>query len=139
MQPKKLKTLVFTLILTSFFAATGVTAGNRVISEDNAGFCITLPLIDKQALTRQLSDTHVKLKAQQADLRVKVNNQHFSNLDAIITVVLPGGLLYAAVKHNFQLQERRQLKLISQEINQFSRDLLTFQSAASGLRIAALR
>jgi hypothetical protein len=139
MQPKKLKNLVLTLILTSFFTATDVTADNRVISEDNAGFCITLPLIDKQILTKRLSETCAKLRARQSDLRTKVKNQHFGSLDTIITIALPGGLLYAAIKRNFQLQERKQLKLITQEINQLSGDLLTFQSAASNLSIAALQ
>mgnify|MGYP001821125191 FL=1 len=54
-----------------------------------------------------------------------------------ITLVMPGGLLYAAVKRGNQLNERKTLSLVAEEINQLSGDLLTFQSSASSARIAA--
>ena len=138
MKVKVLNILVLTAILSGLLTATDALAEERQLLTDRDGFCSSLRLLNKQLLTRHIQESRTRLRQQQADLRAKVKNQRFSGLDTIITIALPGGLLYAAIKHNAQLDERRQLERVTREITQLSGDLLTFQSAASSLQVAAL-
>ena len=138
MKPKALQKLILAILLTGVFATTDALAGDRQILQDDEGFCASLPLFEKQIVTQHIRESRAKLRQRQAELSTKVKNQNFSGLDIIITIALPGGLLYAALKHNYQLDERKQLELVTLEINQLSGDLLTFQSAASRLKVAAV-
>lgn len=138
MQPTTLKRSLIPLFLLCVFYTGNSLAEERVIISDPDGFSITLRLIDRQTLMQQIRETRLTLRGQEADLQERIEHHGFSPVDTLITVAMPGGLLYAALKQNNNMMERKTLATLTHEINQLSADLLTFQSAASGLRMVAL-
>ncbi len=55
--------------------------------------------------------------------------------DVIITVVMPGGLLYAAYRKAKLHEAQQELVAVNADVNELGRDLLVFQ-AATELRLA---
>ena len=133
------KRSVFALMLACTIAVTEAPADQRFITQDSEGFCTTLPYLEKEAIARHIQESRLRMNERKLELEKRVKNQRFSVLDVAITLVMPGGLLYAAVKRGSQLKERKTLSLVTQDIKQLSGDLLTFQSADSNLRIAAVQ
>jgi hypothetical protein len=58
--------------------------------------------------------------------------------DALITVIMPGGLVYAAVRKANIEEARDELTEITESMDELSRDLLVMQAEAGELTLAKL-
>ncbi|MEN8178334.1 MAG: hypothetical protein ABFS39_06885 [Pseudomonadota bacterium] len=133
------KIIVMSFIVACSFTSTNTLAEERFIEQDAEGFCTSLRLVEKIPLTQRIREWRAVLQEQHTALAERIEKLKFSALDTIITVVMPGGLLYAAVKSNNQLERRQDLTLLSEDIEQLSGDLHTLESTPGNLRIAALQ
>ncbi|MGD2055551.1 MAG: hypothetical protein PVJ15_02000, partial [Gammaproteobacteria bacterium] len=58
--------------------------------------------------------------------------------DALITVIMPGGLLYAGYKQARYEQAKNELARVSADIEEYSSDILAMQTGIAPIAIARL-
>jgi hypothetical protein len=117
---------------------TNSFAEERFIVTDAEGYSTSLRMVDVKTLTQRIRTSRSTLQGQRDALAKQVAKQRFSSLDTLITIVMPGGLLYAAIKRGSQLEKRQDLAQLTQDINQLSGDLQSFEIAYGDLQIASL-
>jgi hypothetical protein len=132
------KILLIALILGGIFTTTDTLAEERIIQQDPAGFCISLPQVEPISLTQHIREWRASLEAQQLALEERIERLKFNTMDALITLVMPGGLLYAIVKRSKQVQRRETLSLLTRDIEQLTGDLQTLGSVSVTMQVAAL-
>ena len=132
------KILLTALILGAVFTTTDTVAKERIIQQDQAGFCISLPQVEPISLTQHIREWRASLKAQQLVLEERIERLKFNAMDTLITLVMPGGVLYAIVKHSKQVQRRQNLNLLTRDIEQLTGDLQTLESVSVTMQVAAL-
>ena len=133
------KFILMNLVLAFTMTSASVLATDRFVQQDSEGFCTSLPQVENITLTHHIREWRTNLLEQQQRLAERVEQLKFSALDAVITLVMPGGLLYAAVKRGNHLEKRQDLSLLTQDIEQLSGDLLTLEAISANLQIAALQ
>ncbi|UCC55661.1 MAG: hypothetical protein JSU75_09945, partial [Gammaproteobacteria bacterium] len=94
---------------------------------DEHGFVIEFPAIDPQLLTRQLRDLRAALLLQRADLVTAVEDLEMGTAETILSVLLPGGLIYAGYRKHEYEAAKDDLAEIDTEIHELSRDLVNFE------------
>ena len=94
-------------------------------------FIIQLPDIDREALVEQVGALRSQLIQRKQALVQSVADKKLNSNDAIITVIMPGGLLYAGYKKIRYEQAKNELARVSADIEEFSGDLLAIQSKAA--------
>lgn len=95
---------------------------------DADGFVVEIPAIDPQLLAEQLNDLRAELLLRRAELVTEVNDLKLDGTDAILTVLLPGGLIYAGYrKHEYEMA-RNDLVEVNAELDELTRDLSNFNS-----------
>ena len=67
-----------------------------------------------------------------------VEDKKLDSGDAVITVIMPGGLLYAGYKKARYEQAKEELARVIAEIEEFSDDLLAMQSGSAPVIVAQL-
>ena len=101
-------------------------------------FVIQLPDVDREALAEQISVLRSQLiQRKQALIQVIADNELDSS-DAVIMTIMPGGLLYAGYKKATCEQAKNELASVSDDIEEFSGDLLAMQTGATSAIIARL-
>lgn len=95
---------------------------------DADGFVVEIPAIDPQLLADQLKELRAELLLRRAELVTAVKDLALDGTDAIISVLLPGGLIYAGYrKHEYEIA-RHDLVEVNAEIDELARDLSNFNS-----------
>lgn len=99
-------------------------------------FIIQLPDVDRETLVEQVRVLRSQLiERKQALLQIVADRKLNSN-DAIITAILPGGLLYASYKKVRYEQAKNELDRVGADIEAFSGDLLAMQSGLAPVVVA---
>ncbi|MDJ0805559.1 MAG: hypothetical protein QNJ78_01880 [Gammaproteobacteria bacterium] len=132
------KFLLMSIVLTCTFTSTHTIGDQRYLMQDAEGFCMSLPMVENPTLTQRIRDWQTVLEAQRKILAERIEQLKFNSVDTIITLVMPGGLLYAAVKRSNQLERRENLALLTADLQQLDGDLNAFQSF-SNLQLAVLQ
>ena len=99
---------------------------------------IQLPVIDHKALAEQVRTLRSLLIQRKQELVQIVADKKLDGGDAFITVIMPGGLLYAGYKKVRYEQARNELARVSADIEEFSGDLLALQSRSVPVAVAQL-
>lgn len=99
---------------------------------------IQLPEIDRDALIEQVMTLRSQLIQRKQALAESVAENKMDGSDAIISVIMPGGLLYASYKKARYEQAKNELERISADIEEFSGDLLAMQPAPAPVAVAQL-
>ena len=86
---------------------------------------IHLPEIDHVALAEQVRTLRSQLIQHKQKLVQIVTDKKLDGGDAIITAIMPGGLLYAGYKTAGYEQAKSKLARVNADIEEFSNDLLT--------------
>ncbi|HIP53604.1 MAG TPA: hypothetical protein EYH03_06300 [Chromatiales bacterium] len=110
----------------------------RTELQDTSGLTITLPQVDDQHVTALLQRHQELLELRIEQLKQARAQARFTTKDAVITAVLPGGLLYAAYRTRQATRLNAQLARIHRQLKEVSVDLLAFEQPALPQRIAAL-
>lgn len=101
-------------------------------------FIVQLPAVDRESLIEQIEILRSQLLQRKQALVLLVADEKLDSRDALITVLLPGGLLYAGYKKVRYEQARSELAQVNADIDEFSNDLLAMQSSATPVVVAQL-
>jgi hypothetical protein len=101
-------------------------------------FIIQLPDVDRETLIEQVEMLRGQLIQRKQALVQIVADKKLDRSDAIITVFMPGGLLYAGYKKIRYEQAMNELAHVSADIEEFSSDLLAMQPMPMQVAVAQL-
>jgi hypothetical protein len=101
-------------------------------------FIIQLPIVDRKALAEQISVLRSQLIERKQALAQIIADNELDSSDALIMTIMPGGLIYAGYKKATCEQAKNELASVSDDIEEFSSDLLAMQTGATSAVIARL-
>ena len=99
---------------------------------------IHLSVVDHAALIEQLRTLRSQLIEHKQALVETVTDKKLDGNDAIITAIMPGGLLYAGYKKARYEQAKNELARVSADIEEYSGDILAMQSISAPVVVALL-
>jgi hypothetical protein len=111
-------------------------------STNDAGFHAALPVVTRNRLIEMVRGYQAVLAYRQQDITQYLDENRMDASDALITIIMPGGLLYAAVRKANLEQAQAELSEITDAIAELSRDLgaiRAMQSASHELTVAQLQ
>ncbi len=101
-------------------------------------FIIQLPIVDRKALAEQISVLRSQLIQRKQALVQIITDNELDSSDALIMTIMPGGLIYAGYKKATCEQAKNELANVSDDIEEFSGDLLAMQTGVTSAVIARL-
>ena len=101
-------------------------------------FTVLLPDVDRASLVEKIRTLRSRLIQHKQALLQSVAEKKMNGSDAIITAIMPGGLLYAGYKKARHQQARNDLERVSDDIEAFSSDLSAMQSNTAPVLVATL-
>jgi len=116
-----------TIFCTAFMLQTAHAEQALVPVAAPDQFIIQLPDIDREALIKQVGALRSQLIQRKQALIQNVADKKLNGNDAFITVIMPGGLLYAGYKKIRYEQAKNELARVSADIEEFSGDLLAIR------------
>jgi hypothetical protein len=120
-------------------ATADTHARNFAPAANAAGFFIALPAVDSDQLIERIRTHRASLTHREHELRQYLDAHQLDSKDVLITIIMPGGLLYAAVKKGNLDQAEAELDQITADMDEFSRDLVAMQAMAGDLTVAQLQ
>jgi pyruvate/oxaloacetate carboxyltransferase len=99
---------------------------------------IQLPDVDIESLIEQVRTMRSQLIQHKQALLQSVADNKLDGSDALITAIMPGGLLYAGYKKARHAQAKKELDRVSADIEEISDDLLAMQSRSAPVVMAQL-
>jgi hypothetical protein len=99
------------------------------IHQDSEGFCVSLRNVSDITVSQHLQEMQVELETRISQLQVQLKQKSFKAIDTLITIVMPGGLVYAKLRHDSYKRSERALAEVNQELALISSDLIAFESA----------
>ena len=124
------------IFLTAFMLQTAHAEQALLTAMDQ--LTIQLPDVDRTALIEKIRTLRSQLIQRKQALVQSVADKKPDSGDAFITVIMPGGLLYAGYKKARYEQAKNELASISADIEEFSGDLLAMQSGSAPVIVARL-
>lgn len=106
---------------------------------NEAGFYVLLPAVDSGRLIERISAQRASVAAREQDVRRYLEEHQLGTKDILITVIMPGGLLYAATRKGRLERAETELADIGTLLDELSRDLVNMQAVAGDLSVAQLR
>ncbi len=116
-------TLFLVLSVNSVTAEEQAPLNHYISIDQGGGLMVILPVSGEQAFLNRLAVYHSDLKKQRAGYADQVENTKFDVKDALITVIMPGGLLYAAAKQQQHNQAKADLLYISNQLSELKSDM----------------
>lgn len=131
--------LSITIIFIQLFFYTQLSYANSVfISKDkitdkrqqnqHSGFIINLPYVTTSEVLQQINRVQSALNQRKIALSKTEKEHCFTAKDSAISIILPGGLLYAAIIKLRHLKIKNQLNSVTKQINELDKDLMAFRS-----------
>jgi len=101
-------------------AAPAATAWQqeRTLHTAAGGLLYSLPQIDREQLGDEVSRLHLTLEARQRQLTGELDKSRLTAGDAVLVAVLPGGLLYAALKRHRTVRAEAELQQIAAQLEE---------------------
>ncbi len=106
---------------------------------NDAGFYVALPAVDSDRLLERISAQQASLTRREQEITQYLEDHQLGTRDVLITIIMPGGLIYAAVRKGNLQQAQAELEQINAAMDELSRDLLAMQAVAGDLTVAHLR
>ena len=89
---------------------------DRTLHAAAGGLLYSLPQIDRQQLGDEISRLNLALKARQQELAGELEKSRMTAGDAVLAAVLPGGLIYAAVKQQRKARAEAELQQVAAQL-----------------------
>jgi hypothetical protein len=105
-------------------------SGSHSYVHDSEGLRTNLPTLSREQLRSRLAAFRAILQREKAAMGVREEDARFDAKDAVITLVMPGGLLYAAYRKTQHIQVQNQADEISKELGALRSDLVAFRLIA---------
>jgi hypothetical protein len=128
--------LLITLLLCSALQCAQAADTDRLLIVDSEGFYTSLPNVSDVTVTQHLLEAQLELKIRLADLEQQLKRKSFKAIDTLITVIMPGGLIYAKLRLDSYKRSEQALALVNAELDQISGDLVAFQTESGELMVA---
>jgi len=135
--PHRLYTMI-AMFFTAFMLQSAHAEQTLVAVSDTGQFTIQLPTVERAVLIEQVVTLRSQLIEHKQALVQTVENKKLDGRDAVITAIMPGGLLYAGYKKARYEQARNELASVSADIEELSADLLTLQSRSAPTVVASI-
>ena len=122
---------LFTLIAMLFTASMSQSAHaeQTLAMQFNTGqFTIQLPAVEHADLVEQVVILRSQLIEDKQELTQDVADTELDGADAVITIIMPGGLLYAGYKKARYEQAKNALTSVNTDIEELSTDLVNLQA-----------
>jgi hypothetical protein len=103
------------------------------------GLYIDLPSVDYNQLINLIRTSHVQLTQREQEITKYLDDNQMNSKDAVIAAILPGGLLYAAVRKNNLEQAKTRLAKVNEMMDDLSYDLLAMQANMNTFTMAQLQ
>ena len=100
------------------------------------GFITRLQVVDADTLAEQVQQLRSELIARKQQLVDEVDEKKLDSGDALLTVLMPGGLLYTGYKKAAYERARNDLAEVSDDISEYSRDLVEIGRRVTPVAIA---
>jgi pyruvate/oxaloacetate carboxyltransferase len=111
--------------------------GMLYVVQDN-GLVANIPAHDASATLQHVQSFHSNLQTRQSQCAENVEETRFKAHDTLITIVMPGGLLYAAAKQQQHEQAKQAYTDVTQQLQELQQDLAHFQGTSSETAFALL-
>jgi hypothetical protein len=120
--------IVTILVLFSFNSHAGEPVSDSygskwLVIEHQDGLTSLLPATTPLELLRQVQTCRNKKLVRQIELDKSLKTSQFGIKDALITAIMPGGLVYATFRNMEHKQVESQLENLMNELSQLNRDL----------------
>lgn len=135
--PHRLYTLI-AMFFTTFMLQSAHAEQTLAPLSVTGQFTIQLPAVEHAVLIEQLEILRSQLIEDKQVLVQTVADNKLDGGDAFITIIMPGGLLYASYKKARHEQAKNALASVSADIEEFSADLLSLQSSSSPTVVARI-
>ena len=122
-----------TLLCNAFILQTARAEQILVPATDTHKLVIQLPDVDRSALVEQVTTLRSQLIQRKQKLLQAVSSKKLDTNDFIITVIVPGGLLYAGYRKARYEQAKNELARVSAEIDEYSDDIIAMQPGSSAV------
>ena len=99
-------------------------------------FTIQLPVVDRKALVEQIRTLRSQLIQRKQALVEIIADKKLNNRDVIITIIMPGGLLYAGYRKVRYEQAKNEFARVSADIVEYSSDLLAMHPGPTPALVA---
>ena len=127
------------LLFLAVFALQTAHADQVLIPANSANLLVVqFPDVDREELMEQLRTLRSQLIQRKQVLIENVADKKLDGKDAVITAIMPGGLLYAGYKKVRYEQAKNELDRVSTDIDDYSGDLVAMQSSAAPVAVAWL-
>lgn len=116
------------MLFTAFMSQSAHAEQTLTLLSKSGQFTIQLPAVEHAVLIEQVEILRSQLIEDKQELVQDVADNELDGADAVITVIMPGGLLYAGYKKARCEQAKNALASVSNDIEELSTDLLSLQS-----------
>ena len=135
MQPKRFYLFIVFVFMASLLGTKTAFAEEAVSLQRDAnktglvnmigpqGFITQLQVVDADTLSEQVQVLRSQLILRKQQLVRDVDEKQLDSGDALLTVLMPGGLLYAGYKKAAYESARNDLEEVSEDITEYSHDL----------------
>ena len=101
------------------------------------GLTVNLPALSRAELKTRLAQFQARMSQQKAELSINEEEARFDAKDALITLVMPGGLLYAAYRQQQHHQTASRFEQVSERLDELRSDLVAFRVTADDSLLAS--
>lgn len=105
-------------------------------SQNDAGFTIVLPSINIDELVNDVVTLKVALKHDEKRLSHRVEQRRFTTNESLLSLLLPGGMIYAAYKKSSHAQAVSEHEKVVAQLSLLSEDLAVLTSHVETIVVA---
>jgi len=116
------------------------SANNTIITKEKQGtgaqqdqqpnFIISLPYVTTTEVLQRINDARSALYKRKASLSKAEKKMSFNTKDSAISLILPGGLLYAAIIKLRHIDTKKRLNSVTQQLTDLNQDLIAFRETS---------
>lgn len=104
--------------------------------QDSAGFTVNIPSISIEGLVNDVVTVKSALRHDEKLLSNRVERGRISGKESLLSLLLPGGMIYAAYKKNEHANAVREHKLVSAQIKGITEDLAALTITTAPIVVA---
>jgi hypothetical protein len=127
---------LITLLFCGLLQCAQADDNDRFQMQDSEGFVTSLPNVSDVTVTQHLLELQQDLETELTLLKQEVQRKSFKAIDTLVTVVMPGGLLYAKLRMDSFKRSEHKFNRVSDELALISGELVAFQADNGELIIA---
>ena len=113
--------------------------GYAWIQSSDSNLLVNIPSPTLSDVKDQMYETQSTLTAHKSKLTLSLKEKEFSLKDGLITLILPGGILYAAAVKRSHIKAKNELLEITSRLDEINHDILNlvaYKQQSTGIMVA---